>query len=145
MSMTLCLSMSAKEVMRCLSVRDISTTLWVVAVTHERWGARKCRERVGVKGFECTTITILCTLEKSEGKDKGTIVCAVDRGVLQTALRIVRGDLEAEEWHELVLDLVMANLDVIVDSDVRDPDTMLAMKVWECDEAVLGMRRVHAL
>ncbi|KZP28035.1 hypothetical protein FIBSPDRAFT_947943 [Athelia psychrophila] len=53
--------------------------------------------------------------------------------------RIVQGDLEAEEWHELALDSVMANfihLDAIVDSDTRDPDTMLATKVSERDEAV---------
>ncbi|KZP15175.1 hypothetical protein FIBSPDRAFT_959144 [Athelia psychrophila] len=84
--------------------------------------------------------TALCYLEAIRSKvpelvekeKNGTGV----QGEIELTYRVVQGNLEAEEWRELVLDSVMANF-IVVDLDARDPDMMPATKVPEHDETAL--------
>jgi len=59
------------------------------------------------------------------------------QGELDLLGKIVQGDLNAEEWRELSLDLVIAHfihMDAAVDIDSTKVDTMATMKVADCDD-----------
>src|SRR6202453_4842837 len=59
------------------------------------------------------------------------------QGELDLLGKIVQGDLNAEKWRELSLDLVMADfihMDAAVDIDSTEVDTMAAMKVVDSDD-----------
>ena len=59
------------------------------------------------------------------------------QGELDLSGKIVQGDLNAEEWSELSLDLVMADfihMDAAVDINSTDADTMATIKVANSDD-----------
>src|SRR6202050_447238 len=60
------------------------------------------------------------------------------QGELDLSGKIVQGDLDAEEWRELPLDLIMADfihMDAAVDINSAEVDTMATMKVADSDDA----------
>ncbi|KZP23170.1 hypothetical protein FIBSPDRAFT_889810 [Athelia psychrophila] len=66
-----------------------------------------------------------CQLVKKENNGTGV------QGEIDLTYRAAQGSLEAEEWCELALDSLMANLihlDAAVDSDAQDPNSMPATK-----------------